>query len=75
MPVGRRDDFGTAANGLRVNDYCHFCLQGGSFTEPTITKQAMIDRCTEIMAQRGVMPPAQARALMTEVIPTLKRWK
>ena len=35
----------------------------------------MIDRCTEIMAQRGVMPPAQARALMTEVIPTLKRWK
>ena len=75
MPLGRPDDFGTAADGLRVNDYCHFCFQGGSFTEPAITRQAMIDRCADIMARQGIMPRAQASTLMTELIPTLKRWR
>lgn len=75
MPLGRPRDFGTAANGVRVNDYCHFCFHGGSFTEPAITKQAMIDRCADIMAQRGIIPMAEARRLMTEVIPSLKRWR
>jgi len=37
--------------------------------------QGMIDKCVAIMAQQGIMPDAQARALMTEVIPKLKRWQ
>jgi hypothetical protein len=75
MPLGGPDDFGTAANGLSVNDYCHFCYQGGSFTEPAITQQAMIERCADVMSQQGIMAKAQARTLMTDVIPTLKRWR
>jgi len=75
MPLERADDFGTAADGFRVNDYCRHCFQNGAFTQPGIGMQGMIDRCVAIMAQQGLMPEAQARALMNEFIPTLKRWR
>lgn len=35
----------------------------------------MIDRCVGIMAQKGIMPEAQARALMSATLPKLTRWK
>lgn len=75
MPLGKPEDFGTDATGHRVNDYCHFCFANGAFTEPDISVQAMIDRCVGIMAKQSIMPLAQARTLMTEVIPKLKRWR
>jgi hypothetical protein len=37
--------------------------------------QGMIDKCVTIMAQQGIMPQAHAKALMSEVIPKLKRWR
>ena len=75
MPLQKPEDFGTAANGFRVNDYCHFCFQNGAFTEPHINMQDMIDKCISIMARQGIMPEQQAKALMTDVIPRLKRWQ
>jgi len=74
MPLGKPEDFGTDAIGYRVNDYCHFCYTNGAFTEPEISMQEMIDKCVAIMAKQGIMRSAKARALMTEVIPKLKRW-
>jgi len=75
MPLEKPDVFGTAGDGFRINDYCHFCFQNGAFTDPNISMQGMIDKCVDIMAQRGIMPEAQAKALMTEIIPRLKRWQ
>ena len=75
MPLEKPADFGTAADGFRVNDYCRYCFDKGSFTEPHISQRAMIDRCVDIMAGQGIMPEAQARALMTDLIPKLKRWR
>jgi hypothetical protein len=37
--------------------------------------QGMMDKCVGIMAQQGIMPEAQAKAMMMEVIPKLKRWQ
>ena len=74
MPLREPQDFGTAADGFRINDYCHFCFRNGSFTDPGITASAMIDRCVALMAPR-IMPEAHARALMTDLIPKLKRWQ
>jgi hypothetical protein len=74
MPLGEDEDFGTAADGFRVNDYCRFCFQNGAFTDPGVSMQGMIDRCVGILARQGIMPEPQAKALMTEVIPKLKRW-
>ncbi len=74
MPMEKPEDFGTDAEGFRTNDYCRYCFQGGAFTDPSITVQQMIDKCVDIMAERGIMPEQQAKALMNEVIPKLKRW-
>jgi len=75
MPLQKPEDFGTAGNGSRVNDYCHFCFQNGAFTEPNINMQGMINKCVSIMVRQGVMPEHQARALMTDAVPKLKRWQ
>jgi hypothetical protein len=75
MPLAKPEDFGTAADGFRINDYCTYCFQNGSFTDPTISQEQMIERCVSAMARLRVMPEDKARALMTCVIPTLKRWR
>jgi hypothetical protein len=75
MPLEKPEDFGTAANGAKTNDYCHYCFQDGAFTEPDIGMQGMIDKCAGIMAQQGIMTDAQAKALMGTIIPQLKRWQ
>lgn len=75
MPLESPEDLGTIANGFKINDYCLYCFQDGVFTEPEISMMAMIDRCVNIMSERGIMPEAAARALMMEVIPKLKRWQ
>ena len=37
--------------------------------------EQMIDKCVAIMNEHGIMPEVQARSLMTQVMPELKRWK
>jgi len=75
MPLETPEDFGAAADGFRINDYCHYCFQDGAFTEPDISMNEMIDKCASITAQQEIMPEPQARALMADVIPKLKRWR
>lgn len=75
MPLERPEDFGTDRAGYRVNDYCRHCYAEGRFSEPTITMEAMLDRCVTVMAREGVMHAPQARALLADVLPRLKRWR
>jgi len=75
MPMEKPEDFGTASSGYRVNDYCHYCYQEGGFTDPGLTMGAMIDFCAGVMARQGIMPEPDARLLLTEVLPGLKRWR
>lgn len=75
MPLGKPEDFGTDVAGFRVNDYCRHCFSNGVFTDPDVSMQEMIDSCVDIMAKQGIMPAAQARALLTDVMPKLKRWR
>ena len=75
MPLGKPDDFGTDQAGYRVNDYCQHCFANGAFTEPGISMESMLERCVAVMDRQGIMPAPQARALLTEVLPRLKRWR
>lgn len=75
MPLEKPEDFGTSGAGLPVTDFCHHCFANGTFVDPLVTEAAMIERCAAMIASQGAMAPTQARALMTEVIPTLKRWQ
>ncbi len=74
MPMKIESDFGTNADGTPDRDYCTYCRQKGEFTKPDITMDQMIEGCIGIMTQYGV-PEGQARAQMSGLIPTLKRWK
>ncbi len=75
MPMERPELFGTDAAGFRVNDYCVHCYSHGAFTDPGISLPAMLERCAGIMARDGIMPAPQARTLMAETLPRLKRWR
>ena len=75
MPLEKPEDFGTEKTGSRVNDFCRFCYKKGEFTDPKISMYAMIDTCVRVMVERKLMPEPQARALMLETIPKLKRWR
>jgi hypothetical protein len=75
MPLENPEDFGTSASGHRANDYCRYCYKDGAFTDPAIPLERMIDQCAGIMARRGIMPEAKARALLTDVLPGMKRWR
>jgi hypothetical protein len=75
MPLEKPSDFGTNADGVRVNDYCRYCYQNGHFTEPDLTQAAMIDKCVKFMIRQTLTPEVQAREFMEEVIPALKRWR
>ncbi len=75
MPMQKPEDFGTEANEIRSNEYCTYCYQKGTFTQPDITQDGMIEFCTNVMVQQGIMPREQASTLLKETIPTLKRWK
>lgn len=74
MPIHAVADHGTSSDGTGSDDYCRFCFVDGRFTEPNITMLAMVDKCAEILARQGGMSGPQARALMAETIPRLKRW-
>jgi hypothetical protein len=68
-------DEGTDASGHLVTDYCHHCFAGGSFIEPWISMQEMVDRSAKRMTEWGIMPSEEATALMCETIPKLRRWR
>ena len=74
MPMEKPEDFGTGAEGLRVDDYCHFCFKDSRFTEPHISMEQMIDKIAG-MAPLMRMTEAKAREMAKTFIPRLKRWR
>ena len=73
MPMKIDTDFGTNADSGKNEEYCTYCYQKGTFTNPDISMKKMIKACVEMMVKYG-MPEDQARQQMTVLIPTLKRW-
>ncbi len=78
MPL--TDDIkGTNADGSRNEDYCIYCYKDGKFTQD-MTMEQMIDHCAqfteEINKQSGQnLTPEQAKEMMRQFFPQLKRWK
>ncbi len=73
MPMMEPEDFGTNADGSQNDQYCHHCFENGRFTDPHITMEGMIEKCTALMKQMHV---PEAEIEQTRVfIPMLKRWK
>lgn len=70
---------GTNADGSRSEDYCAWCYKDGTFTQE-MTMEQMIEHCAqftnEINEWSGQnMTVEQAKEMMREFYPHLKRWK
>ncbi len=75
MPLKMAEDFGTDEDGLHVIEFCRYCFEGGRFTQPDISIDEMIQLCADIIVEQGSMPRHEARDLMADMLPQLKRWK
>lgn len=76
MPMGETDEFfGTNSDGTKNGEYCKYCYDQGAFLADC-TMEQMIEGCIPHMvdAHNG-MTEEQARAMMQEYMPQLKRWK
>ena len=76
MPMTEENLFGKNADGSKNEDYCCYCYPNGAFENPNETMEEMIEACIPYMVEAGVCPDNDsARTLLTEFLPTLKRWK
>jgi hypothetical protein len=74
MPLSKPEKFGTNADGSKNGDYCHFCFQNGTFTDPDITMEQMISKVASLLTKFRGIPEHQARERAQTFIPKLKRW-
>ncbi|MEF2966931.1 zinc ribbon domain-containing protein [Paenibacillus sp. M1] len=75
MPLTSDEVLGTELNGGRNGEYCVYCYKDGAFTSDS-TMEEMIELCLQYGGDSGVFADKdQARKMMQEWFPTLKRWK
>ena len=76
MPMGPTNElYGTNADASKNGDYCKYCFENGAFTA-NCTMDEMIEFCVPHMAAANPSLGAdEARKMMREFFPTLKRWK
>ena len=75
MPVTKKEDFGTNMDRSKNEDYCHFCFQRGSYTQPNLTLQQMINTTSGYISVRLKTTKEEGLATAKQLIPTLKRWQ
>jgi hypothetical protein len=67
--------YGTEAGGGKSTDYCSYCYEQGAFTVHG-TMEEMIELCIPPMVESNPgMAPEQARQIMKQFLPALKRWR
>lgn len=76
MPMGETDElYGTNCDGSKNGDYCKYCYDGGAFAADC-SMEEMIEFCVPIMAgENSGMSEEEARGMMRQFFPNLKRWK
>lgn len=75
MPMeGNEELKGINKDGTRNSDYCIHCYKEGDFTAH-ISMEEMIDFCVPMMVEHNQnITKEDARKMMNEVFPKLKRW-
>ncbi|MBN1971645.1 MAG: zinc ribbon domain-containing protein [Candidatus Delongbacteria bacterium] len=74
MPMENENLFGTLEDGTKTNEFCTYCYQNGKYTIPEITMDSMINICVQYMKEEG-MNEQEAREILNQTLPNLKRWK
>lgn len=74
MAIQDPNDFGTTTSAAKNLNYCRFCFLNGKFTDPDITLEQMIEKCTGIAATKKNMTEDKAKEIVSDYMPKLKRW-
>ena len=69
MPM-QEEQYGTNKDGSRNETYCCYCFKDGEFAQNG-TMEEMVEQCLPHMPG----DPEPNRKYMTELLPTLDRWK
>ncbi len=75
MPISKKEDYGTNADGSISKEFCRFCFQKGAFTEPNITLDGMVDKVAHVMIAKVAIPEEKALELARLELTCLSRWK
>ena len=75
MPM-EDEHYGKNADGTKNEDYCHYCYPNGAFASPNETLEDMIASCVPFVVEAGAAAnDEEAKKMLEEFLPTLKRWK
>jgi len=75
MPLFTPEDTGTEQDGKPSTTYCKHCYQNGSFTEPSLTHEEMIQKCSPFLTEQFGVPKEKAVEMARTFTSTLSRWK
>ncbi|MDO5851546.1 MAG: zinc ribbon domain-containing protein [Methanobacteriaceae archaeon] len=73
MPL-QPDVLGTNSDGSKNEEYCMYCFKDGEFVAD-MSMDEMINFCVKPMVENNDMDETEAREILEEVIPQLKRWR
>ncbi len=67
--------YGTNADGTNSEDYCNYCYTSGAFSKDE-SMDEMIESCVpHVVEAHPDMSADDARKMMQDFFPTLKRWR
>lgn len=67
--------YGTLQGGQAMTEYCKFCFQEGSFTEPGLTLAEMLERTTNHLQRELKFTPEESQTVALGMLTELRRWK
>ena len=73
MPLDTEAVKGTEKNGLKSNEYCKYCYEDGTFTNPKMNLEDMENNVKNQMKKLELHEYAIQKAV--NILPALKRWK
>lgn len=73
MPLVNQELLGTEKDGSKNQDYCKYCYQNGTFTNPESTLKEMISQVIDQMQRMQLDSNIIDRTV--RVLPDLKRWQ
>ncbi|MCX7745298.1 MAG: zinc ribbon domain-containing protein [Clostridia bacterium] len=74
MPMQDENLYGSEKNGDKSTEYCLYCYENGSFKQPDLSMEQMIEICVPHMVNSS-MTDEEARKILNQFLPELTRWK
>ena len=71
MPLARPADHGAEADGTKNEEFCAHCYRDGSYTDPNLTLDQMVEIVARFMQKSG----DDAARVARDGLVGLKRWR